>query len=309
MSKKSSKTSHVLNLLTNRIGTVEPDEVQEQPQAPSEESQSIQKEETELLQSDSSGEEDSPHFEPRLPQTNSESEQELPRDSFPQNNLPPENISIQATIHVQPDAEKQLPLQSAPLEKEIPLPENLEAQLAQSLSQADVMEREKPASENTTPSETPSFSLPSEDPLSDLIQRELEHHFETEIKPFILQDFGQKENRTVPQHQNLGTVSRSNSGEFAPVEAEEYIFINIIEEFVKSEYPSLMRKMAVCTCNKCKNDVIALALNHLPSKYVVTRKGYLLSKLLTYEKQYKTDVLTAITNACIQVKAVPHHHS
>lgn len=161
---------------------------------------------------------------------------------------------------------------------------------------------------SSVPSVTSStFSSPSEDPISDLIRQELEKNLEAEITAFLPEDFSQKGNHLMLHSTEPSSQSTMEIPNTENIGQEEYVFINIIEEFVKNEYASLMEKMEVCSCRKCKNDVIALALNHLPPKYVVTRKGYLLSKLLAYEKQYKADVLTAVTNACLQVKALPHH--
>ncbi len=89
---------------------------------------------------------------------------------------------------------------------------------------------------------------------------------------------------------------------------EEKIFhLNIAEEVVATKAKEMIKTMGVCKCNRCYNDIIALALNHLPTHYVVTSKGILLAQLATYEIQNSIDILTAVTRSCITVKANPSH--
>ena len=53
--------------------------------------------------------------------------------------------------------------------------------------------------------------------------------------------------------------------------------------------------------------MLALALNMLPTKYVTTDEGKQFLQLEMYKKQYETDVLSALTRACVRVKASPRH--
>ncbi|WP_206459598.1 late competence development ComFB family protein [Anaerovorax sp. IOR16] len=259
MSKKSSKTSHVLNLLTNRIGTPEQEYVQEPIQS-----------EADVQEQNSVHEQESLQTQPPV--------------------TPQEATQVQAPVSMQ--------MQESAQVHQIDADEKIDSVQNEPLKIIDSY---------TTSEASTSYSLPSEDPLSDLIRQELEQHFETEILPFVPEDFSQKGNTLMSNFSEIENQSTLDHNTIDFFDTGEYVFVNIIEEFVKNECSSLMNKMEVCCCNKCKNDVIALALNHLPPKYVVTRKGYLLSKLLAYEKQYKADVLAAVTNACLQVKSMPHH--
>lgn len=83
--------------------------------------------------------------------------------------------------------------------------------------------------------------------------------------------------------------------------------LNLSEILVKEKAPDVMEKMRVCTCEACHNDVMALALNMLPTKYVTTDEGKQFLQLEMYKKQYETDVLSALTRACVRVKAFPRH--
>ena len=84
--------------------------------------------------------------------------------------------------------------------------------------------------------------------------------------------------------------------------------VNLSEILVRERLELVMGKMKVCSCTSCVNDVLALALNSLPTKYVTTDAGKQYSQLEIYKKQYETDVLAALTKACVRVKAAPRHH-
>lgn len=83
--------------------------------------------------------------------------------------------------------------------------------------------------------------------------------------------------------------------------------VNIAEILAKEKIALVMEKMKVCNCPVCVNDVLALTLNSLPTKYVTTDAGKQYFQLDMYKKQYETDVLAALTKACVRVKASPRH--
>lgn len=70
---------------------------------------------------------------------------------------------------------------------------------------------------------------------------------------------------------------------------------------VLSKYPK------ICQCDVCKHDIVAIALNNLPPKYVVREQGELYSKINSLDTQYRVDVITALTRAIMIVKDHPRH--
>jgi len=83
--------------------------------------------------------------------------------------------------------------------------------------------------------------------------------------------------------------------------------VNIADVLAREKLALVMKRMKVCTCKICVNDVLALALNSLPTKYVTTDAGKQYFQLDIYKKQYETDILAALTKACVRVKAAPRH--
>lgn len=69
----------------------------------------------------------------------------------------------------------------------------------------------------------------------------------------------------------------------------------------------LIYNKEVCQCEECQVDIMAIALNNLPPKYVGTRIGEVYSKLNTLSNQFNTDAYREITKAIEIVKNKPHH--
>jgi competence protein ComFB len=83
--------------------------------------------------------------------------------------------------------------------------------------------------------------------------------------------------------------------------------INLSEVLTKELLPSVMERMDVCTCPVCTGNVLALALNALPTKYVTTDEGKQYTQLEVYKRQNELDVIAALTRACLRVKDSPRH--
>jgi competence protein ComFB len=56
---------------------------------------------------------------------------------------------------------------------------------------------------------------------------------------------------------------------------------------------------------KVKMDVLAIALNRLPPRYVVTERGYLFTRADELRQQFKTDLLVELARAIEQVRKNP----
>ncbi|MGI6584402.1 MAG: late competence development ComFB family protein [Gracilibacteraceae bacterium] len=86
-----------------------------------------------------------------------------------------------------------------------------------------------------------------------------------------------------------------------------YKLKNYMEDLVSKKADEILETMDICKCEKCRLDVIALSLNSLPSKYVVSAKGELYAKVRQLEQQFDIDVETAIVKAAIFVNKNPKH--
>ena len=82
---------------------------------------------------------------------------------------------------------------------------------------------------------------------------------------------------------------------------------NMMESIVEEVLDMIASELDCCTCEQCRSDIAALALNHLPPKYVVTQAGGAISKADTMRIQHMTDVRTAVVLASQMVNAHPRH--
>lgn len=85
--------------------------------------------------------------------------------------------------------------------------------------------------------------------------------------------------------------------------------VNVMEVFVEQKMEEILPTTDCCSCDKCLDDIRAMALNKLPPKYVSTDKGKLFSKLNSLkEQQNGVDINVAVLNAIDFVTSNPRHH-
>ena len=85
----------------------------------------------------------------------------------------------------------------------------------------------------------------------------------------------------------------------------EFVLQNFTEELVRSYVEYNLSKEDVCDCNRCKLDVIAHMLNHLPPSYGITHRGYLFDKLKTADLEHRVSVSECFYKAVMAVKERP----
>ncbi len=87
----------------------------------------------------------------------------------------------------------------------------------------------------------------------------------------------------------------------------DFVTVNVMENIVNDKIIYFMRQFHVCTCSRCKADVIALTLNGLMPKYIVTMKTAVDPLLSYYTNRLISDVTVEATKACMIVKDNPRH--
>jgi competence protein ComFB len=85
--------------------------------------------------------------------------------------------------------------------------------------------------------------------------------------------------------------------------------INAMENIVQHYFSEFEQNQHLkCNCSHCRNDIIAITLNRLPTKYVSTEIGQVYMKTLLFDKQMESDVIREITNAAMLVQDKPRHN-
>ena len=82
---------------------------------------------------------------------------------------------------------------------------------------------------------------------------------------------------------------------------------NYAEEAVSMYLDRWFKESDCCHCEICRLDVMAIMLNNLKPKYVVTHKGALYAQLDDFDPQYRIDMVTLMSQAAILVKSNPKH--
>lgn len=84
--------------------------------------------------------------------------------------------------------------------------------------------------------------------------------------------------------------------------------INVMEDIVKDKLNEMLRTENCCKCDRCIEDMTALALNKLPARYVSTHNGELFSKLNSLVRQNSVDLNIAVAEAISCVSKKPSHN-
>ncbi|MBO8128014.1 MAG: late competence development ComFB family protein [Peptococcaceae bacterium] len=83
----------------------------------------------------------------------------------------------------------------------------------------------------------------------------------------------------------------------------------IVAEMLEEVLDELKKRMPdLCTCERCREDIMALALNRLSPRYVVRDEGEIYTKVNMDQLGGKAEVVTAILHGCEVVKNQPRHN-
>jgi competence protein ComFB len=84
--------------------------------------------------------------------------------------------------------------------------------------------------------------------------------------------------------------------------------VNFMEDVVATYVDEVIKNdKSFCGCPRCRLDVIAIALNDVRPKYVVTTKGYAYARMGELHAQFRADTIVAVTRAVRIVSRNPLH--
>lgn len=84
-------------------------------------------------------------------------------------------------------------------------------------------------------------------------------------------------------------------------------YVNVYERLVLERLEEFQTMFNVCTCPRCTADVIAIALSHLPAKYIVVDNPRSIPLLSFYREKFRTPVAAQLSSACVTVNERPLH--
>lgn len=92
------------------------------------------------------------------------------------------------------------------------------------------------------------------------------------------------------------------------MEYSDFKIKNCMEDVVLQNVDQVLKDYGdICKCEQCRCDIIALTLNEMPPRYVVSTLGETYTKTKVLDIQFKVDIFTAISKAVDIVKNNPRH--
>ena len=79
---------------------------------------------------------------------------------------------------------------------------------------------------------------------------------------------------------------------------EEAVRLYVERNFPRDDY---------CGCEGCKLDIMAIMLNNMPQRFVVTDQGEMYAKMSDFDPQYRTDLMVNMEMAVKAVAKLPKH--
>lgn len=195
-----------------------------------------------------------------------------------------------------PAAPQQETAQAAPRQEEIPaVPQQETAQTAPQREEIPAVPQQEtaqtPPLQDETPAVPPQQAVSQTPPQQDEI-------------PAVPQ---QAATQTPPQQDVPPAAPQPEPVSPAPAPEPDFVTVNVMEEIVREKIIYFMRQFDVCTCDRCVADTIALTLNGLAPKYIVTPPAAVPPLLSFYTNKYIADVTVEATKACMVVGENPRH--
>ncbi len=120
--------------------------------------------------------------------------------------------------------------------------------------------------------------------------------------PQPAQQAPQAEAEPAPQMEVESTAETEPMAE--PPASEEHHPINLSEAIVEHYYPVYRQRFNLCSCDDCRDNVLAAALNHLPANYVPHLPPY---PAPLASRDEISQAVTELVKAIFAVKKHPQH--
>ncbi|WP_312447452.1 late competence development ComFB family protein [Lacrimispora sp.] len=154
-----------------------------------------------------------------------------------------------------------------------------------------------------TPISIIDMSSSAPDPVAELIREQLEEAENMEDT----KDMEDTEVTEVAPDLEAPSLDQSAEPKAPEPLIPSFQYLNVMEHIIKNSVSEYMDKFDVCSCERCVADVKALALSHLPPKYIVAEQATASPLLNFYSTRFSQQVIVELTKACSTVKENPHH--
>ena len=288
MARKTNKTAHVLNLITNPATDSEDDvnedvNLNENPEVPSpvtniKEPTSTPSPVVEILYNE---------HDPLS---------DLIKNVLEENTIEP--IQPQETVNKE---ELTAPEDAEVFNYDLEFDDNGNEIIETSFSEDTTVETENIETESSKVEEVENISVSANIEMSDELQVHEEVHecvdgIDCKCSKNLLSELERSENLNFHDRQDLNNMVDL-----------DFKYVNVYEKIVQNKLLSYMKKFDMCMCDRCIVDTFALAVTELPTKIVVVDKKEVFPLINFFEVKNTAIISTAIIKACMIVKEKPKH--
>ncbi|WMJ78581.1 MULTISPECIES: late competence development ComFB family protein [unclassified Sedimentibacter] len=111
----------------------------------------------------------------------------------------------------------------------------------------------------------------------------------------------------IPEKNNSKeTIFQNKELNLIKEEKNNVILYNVTEKLVLNKLDATLKKMNCCRCDRCKEDIIAIALNNLKPMYMVATKDEITQKIHEI-RDIGSEVTTEVIKAVLTVRKNPRH--
>ncbi len=91
------------------------------------------------------------------------------------------------------------------------------------------------------------------------------------------------------------------------VPSDEPELFNVMQILVEQQADKYIKMFGLCTCPRCKSDVMALALNSLPPQYMVMRPSELQIQTDMISNRHSSEIIAQMMRVCTIILENPRH--
>lgn len=172
---------------------------------------------------------------------------------------------------------------------------------------AELAGDEAPPTEETAAPEEVSVPEPEPEPIPEPTPVEAPKADEPAPQPEPEPEAPAPADEPAPQPEPEPTAGPAPQPEPEEDPMADITYINVLQALVEDKVDKYMKKFKMCSCRRCRTDVVALTLNSLPPKYIVIPEHESVPMLSIYESRYSAAVTAQIMAACQKVSEHPRH--
>ncbi len=227
--------------------------------------------------------------------------------------------------------EEEFPEGETPAEEPVSVPEEAETEAVEAEpaaespapEAAEAAHTEEEAAEEPAEPEAEAAAAQGEEPMAENLMEEAAEAVQTlemppvaeelgdlppeamaAIEPEPLPDGGRGYDLPVTMQENPEVLT--HTADVDPND-EGLNYVNVMQILVEEKAPRYIQMFGLCPCRRCEMDVKALTLSNLVPKYVVMHKNEMVPMLTIYEGRYSSTIFAQLTRACKLVMDRPHH--